>query len=74
MFRHGSMVKAALAAVQVFANREAVTEYEKALEDDPRETFERAGILDALVVLLWRQNLIERAMVLCSRLPIFAVF
>ncbi len=56
-------VKAALAAVQVFANREAVTEYEKALEDDPRETFERAGILDALVVLLWRQNLIERAMV-----------
>ncbi len=55
-------VKAALAAVQVFANREAVAEYEKALTNDARATPERAGILDALVVLLWRQNLIERAM------------
>ncbi len=55
-------VKAALAAIQVFSNREAVAEYEKALEDDPRATLERAGILDALVVLLWRQNLIEPAM------------
>jgi DNA-binding SARP family transcriptional activator/tetratricopeptide (TPR) repeat protein len=54
-------VKAAKAAMQVYAPREAIREYELALEDEPEATLERAEILDNMVVLLWRQNEFERA-------------
>jgi DNA-binding SARP family transcriptional activator/tetratricopeptide (TPR) repeat protein/energy-coupling factor transporter ATP-binding protein EcfA2 len=55
-------VKAAEAALLVYANREATLEFEKALEDNTDPSLERAGVLDALVVLLWRQSLFEKAM------------
>jgi predicted ATPase/DNA-binding SARP family transcriptional activator len=54
-------VKAAKSAMQVYATREAINEYELALEDEPGANLERAEILDEMVVLLWRQNEFERA-------------
>jgi tetratricopeptide (TPR) repeat protein len=54
-------VKAAKAAMLVYATREAINEYELALEDEPEATLARAEILDNMVVLLWRQNAFERA-------------
>jgi DNA-binding SARP family transcriptional activator len=54
-------VKAAKSAMQVYATREAIKEYELALEDEPGANLERAEILDQMVVLLWRQNEFEPA-------------